>query len=115
MFAAMIDIDALPRREATEVKNKWGVVTRQVKAVGRIAITNRKEVELVVMSAEEYRRLMVKVGEAESQQQRTLAQLTARFEEKLSNLQNPGAPKRLDNFFATEGQAAAGPIAGADF
>ena len=111
----MIDIDTLPRREATEVKNKWGAVTRQVKSVGRVAITNRKEIELVVMSADAYRQLMAKIGETDMRQQKTLAQLAARFDENLAKLQTPDASKRLDSFFDPDGHAATTPIVGATF
>jgi prevent-host-death family protein len=115
MSAIAIDIAALPHRDATEVKNKWGSVVRQVKALGRVAITNRKEPELVVMSAEEYGRLMTRLEEAMAYRERALQSLSARFDESLAQLQDPDAHKRLDTLFETPSDAETGVIAGKSF
>ena len=110
-----IAIDALPHREATEVKNKWGSVVRQVKALGRVAITNRKEPELVVMSAEEYGRLMTQIEEAGAHREKVLASLAARFDEDLAKLQAPEAHKRIDALFDAKGRTETPVIAGQTF
>lgn len=115
MSAVAIDIEALPQREATEVKNKWGSVVRQVKAQGRVAITNHKEPELVVMSAEEYGRLMASLAEAAVHRERILASLAARFDESLAKLQAPDAHERIDRFFAMSSEVETGVIAGETF
>lgn len=115
MPAVAIDIGLLPQREATEVKNKWGSVVRQVKELGRVAITNRKEPELVVMSAEEYGRLMAQVEEAATHREKVLASLAARFDESLAKLQEPGTRERIDALFDAKGRTKVPVIAGETF
>jgi prevent-host-death family protein len=115
MSAVAIDIGALPHREATEVKNKWGSVVRQVKAQGRIAITNRKQPELVIMSAEDYGRLMTQLEEAAVHRDKVLASLAARFDEDLARLQAPDAGKRVDALFGAKGRTEAPVVAGRTF
>jgi len=113
----VIDIAALPQREATEVKNKWGSVVRQVKAQGLVAITNRKEPQplLVVLSAEEYGRLMAQIDEAAAYREKVLASLTARFDESLAKLQAPDARERIEALFAAKGRTETPVIAGETF
>ena len=89
----IIDIEDLPRRNSAQLKNHWGAVSRDVEALGRVAITNRREIETVVMSAAEYRLLMAKIRETETRQQAVLDQLTARFDDGLSCLQARIPPK----------------------
>jgi hypothetical protein len=68
-----------------------------------------------MMSAQEYRLLMTKIGETEARQQAVLSKLTARFDETLSSLQAPDTAKKVDDLFAAKGQATVRPIAGATF
>ncbi|MBK6674294.1 MAG: type II toxin-antitoxin system prevent-host-death family antitoxin [Proteobacteria bacterium] len=55
-------LDSLPRHSASQVKNKWGEVVRQVNRSGVAAVTNHSTVEMVLMPAAEYDRLRGELG-----------------------------------------------------
>ena len=57
MTAALPSIEELPRQNASQVKNKWGEVVRQVRQNGSVAITNHSAVEMVLLDAATYQQL----------------------------------------------------------
>ena len=110
--ATIVDVEALPQRESSQIKRNWGAVAREVREMGRIAVTTHKRIEMVIMSAGEYSDLMRKVTEVESRQQGVLDQLEARFDERLARLQAPDAAEKVNNLFAAKGRAKTKPKAG---
>ncbi len=115
MLIQTTDIDDLPQCDSTRVKNRWGTITRAVRTDGPMVVTNRKHVDVVVIAAVQYRALIERLREVESHQQSVLDQLAARFDQRLSGLQDPGAIDKVDALFSAKGQATTRPIAGRTF
>lgn len=112
MNHALMEIDLLPHRESTSVKNEWGNVARQVRDHGGVAITNRHEVTMVFLSANAYRELLAKAQQAEARNVSALDQLTTSFNARLAVLQTPDARKKADAFLANKGLVHQPVIAG---
>jgi len=51
MAAVWPPLDQLPRQNASQVKNRWGEVVRQVRQSGSVAITHHANVEMVLLDA----------------------------------------------------------------
>jgi PHD/YefM family antitoxin component YafN of YafNO toxin-antitoxin module len=91
-----VRIDDLPRVPASEVKKRgWRGVMRTLKAEGRVVVTNHDEPEAVIMSSDDYGRLVEAVSQAEARSQSDLEALRRRFDDRLAVLETPGAGKRL--------------------
>jgi prevent-host-death family protein len=89
-------LEALQQLPATEVKKRgWRGVMKAVSPRGKVAITNHNEPEAVILSAEEYLRIMAIVEQAESASNDALEALRQRFDERLAGLQAPDAGDRL--------------------
>ncbi len=110
--ANVINIEALPQRESSQIKRNWGSVAREVRETGRVAVTTHKRIEMVILSTAEYSSLMRRVAEAESRQQAVLDQLKLRFDERLASLQTPDAAGKVNELFAAKGRARVRPKAG---
>jgi PHD/YefM family antitoxin component YafN of YafNO toxin-antitoxin module len=110
--ANVIDVEALPQRESSQIKRNWGSVAREVRETGRVAVTTHKRIEMVILSAGEYSSLMRRVAEAETRQQAVLDQLSARFDERLASLQAPDAAGKVNDLFTAKGRAGVRPKAG---
>jgi prevent-host-death family protein len=107
---ALPALDELPRQNASQVKNKWGDVVRQVQQEGSLAITNHAAVEMVLLTAATYRKVVEIVRERNT---RELDELARRFEERLAVLQQPDARERLDGLLASKGKMKNNrPVAG---
>ena len=52
MSSPLISIENLPRQNASQVKNKWGEVVRQVRQNGSVAITHHSSVEMVLLDVQ---------------------------------------------------------------
>jgi hypothetical protein len=115
MVAAFPRIEALPRRNATQVKNKWSDLVRLVRASGSVAITNHDQIEVVVVEAGKYRQMAALVEGAEQRGQATLAELTAEFDQRLAALTAPDAHARMDATMASRGRVMPRPKAGSSF
>ncbi|MCB1975358.1 MAG: type II toxin-antitoxin system prevent-host-death family antitoxin [Burkholderiaceae bacterium] len=115
MTAALLEIASLPRQSASQVKNKWGEVVRQVREVGSVAITNHSAVEMVLVDAATYRQLTAGMTALQARERAVLDDLTGRFDARLAALQEPQAPVRVAGLFAAQGQGAARPRAGSTF
>lgn len=115
MAAELQTLDSLPRHSASQVKNKWGEVVRQVNRSGVAAVTNHSTVEMVLMPAAEYERLRGELGALRAQRQGALDELTQRFDARLALLQQPDAAARVEALFESQGQVAPRPKAGASF
>jgi antitoxin (DNA-binding transcriptional repressor) of toxin-antitoxin stability system len=115
MAARLPKIEELPHRNATEVKNRWGDLVREVRANGSVAVTHHDKVEMVVVEAGRYREMAALVDGAEARRQAVLADLAADFDRHLAALKAPDARKRVDTAMATRGRVTPRPKAGASF
>ncbi|WP_431112925.1 type II toxin-antitoxin system prevent-host-death family antitoxin [Variovorax paradoxus] len=58
MVVALPHLDDLSRQNASQVKNRWGEVVRQVQQSGSAAVTNHSTVEMVLLTAATYNQLV---------------------------------------------------------
>jgi len=115
MAARLPQIEELPRRNATEVKNKWGDLVREVRANGSVAVTHHDKVEMVVVEAARYREMAALVDDIDARRRSALADLAAEFDRHLAALKAPDARRRVDAAMASRGRATPRPKAGASF
>ena len=115
MITALPALHDLPRQNASQVKNKWGEVVRQVRQSGSVAITNHAAVEMVLLDAATYQQLTEDLQTLGAREQTVLAELSARFDSRLAVLQQPEAAQGLADLFAARGKLARRPKAGASF
>ena len=103
----------LPRTPASDVKKLgWRGVMRTVGREGKVLVTNHDQPEAVILSTDEYQRLMRAAQGAQTQQDAALDALRQRFDERLSALAQDGAADRLRSVLgapaALAGQVKAG-------
>lgn len=115
MVARFTQLEELPQRKATQVKNKWGDLVRQVRAQGSVAVTNHDRVEMVVMEAGRYREMAALLAAAEDRRRSTLAELTAEFDQHLAALKDSDARERIEAAMKARGRVMPRPKAGASF
>jgi PHD/YefM family antitoxin component YafN of YafNO toxin-antitoxin module len=108
-------LEDLPQRKATQVKNQWGSLVRDVRATGSIAVTQHDRVEMVVMDAATYRTMAALAEEANARHQASLARLATDFERRLASLQDPETRTRVQAVMAARGRAKRRPKAGSSF
>jgi antitoxin (DNA-binding transcriptional repressor) of toxin-antitoxin stability system len=115
MAARLPQIEQLPRRNATEVKNRWGDLVREVRANGSVAVTHHDKVEMVVVEAAQYRAMAALVDGIDGRRQAALADLAAEFDRHLAALKAPDARQRVEATMASRGRVTPRPKAGASF
>ena len=109
-------LERLPRQNASQVKNKWGEVVRQVRQNGSVAITNHASVEMVLLDAATYQQLSDDLQALRARERSQLDELTQRFDEHLATLQQPDAARRVDALFESRGRLGTKrPKAGATY
>jgi prevent-host-death family protein len=108
MITPLPTLDELPRQNASQVKNKWGEVVRQVREAGSVAITSHATVEMVLLDAAAYRDLAARVeslnARLQAHEQAALYDLSGRFEARLAALQTPSAGGKARSLFETKGK-----------
>ena len=114
-MSAMLSLEDLPRQNASQVKNKWGDVVRQVRQSGSVAITNHAVVEMVLLDASTYQQLTEDLLALRAREQSALDELADRFKTRLSVLQEPEAAHNVAAVFESRGKLAKRPKAGATF
>lgn len=115
MTVPLLHIEDLPRRNATQVKNKWGDVIRELRTRGSVAITSHENVEVVMVTPETYRMMMSLVAAAEERRGATLAELAAEFDQHLAGLQKADARERIDAMMESRGHVKPRPKAGPSY
>ena len=115
MITELPSLDALPRQNASQVKNKWGEVVRLVHQQGSVAVTNHSTVEMVMLDAATYRRLENAVQALKQREQAALDALNQRFDARLAQLQQAGTAQNVDSLFGAQGQLGSRPKAGDAF
>lgn len=89
----------LERTPASDVKAKgWPELMRKVQRSGAVVVTNHNHPQAVVVSAEEYERLVEQANNANHGEQRaaSLKQLQAEFDAHLSSLKQGALAKALE-------------------
>ena len=114
-MATLPQLEELPRRTTTQVKNKWGELVRDVRALGTIAVTNHDEVEMVVLEAGKYREMAKLVASVEDRQKAALSELAAEFDRRLAVLNAPDARERIEAAMALRGRVKPRSKAGPSF
>lgn len=115
MTTSLPPIDELPRRNATEVKNKWSDLVDAVRGSGSVAVTNHGKIEIVVVEAGKYREMAALAAGAEARHQATLSELAAEFDRHLAQLQAPDTRERVEAVLASKGRAKRRPKAGPSY
>jgi len=115
MLTDLPDLSALPRQNASHVKNKWGEVVRLVHQSGSVAITNHATVEMVLLDAAKYQQLAQEVQALRAREQSVLEELAGRFNQRLAVLQQPAAADRVQSLLRAGGKLGSRPKAGASF
>lgn len=81
---------------ASDVKKRgWRGVMRALTASGPVVVTNHSEPEAVIVSAQDYTRLLAVVEASASKTEAGLESLRRRFDERLAVLNRPDAGDRL--------------------
>ena len=115
MIAELPQLEDLPRQTASDVKNKWREVMREVRAAGSVAITNHSSVEVVLVTAEAYRQLAASAAALKEREAAVLDQLAAQFHQRLASLQAPDARDKATAVLRRKGQLSTRPKAGTSF
>ena len=115
MINELPHLDAMPRQNASQVKNKWGDLVRLVQLSGSVAVTNHSAVEMVVLDAVTYQQLTEDIQALKAREQTVLNELAQRFDARLAVLQQPDAARKVTAVFKARGKLAQRPKAGASF
>ena len=115
MIPQLLRLDDLPRQNASQVKNKWGEVARQVRESGSIAIANHSAAEMVLLDVSTHQQLAEDLDALKAREQTILDELASRFNTRLEVLQAPAARQKVDVHFDSRGKLARPPKAGASF
>lgn len=108
-------IEGLPQRSSTQVKNQWAAVVREVREFGPVAITQHERIEMVVMDAATYQRMVAMAEHAEQRRQAALAELSAEFDRRLAALNNPETRSHAEAVIEARGRTKRRPKAGVSF
>jgi len=112
MLAELPTLDQLPRQSASDVKNRWRDVVREVREAGSVAITNHSTVELVLVDAARYQQLTASAAALKVRERSVLDQLAADFDKRLAVLQEPDAAQKVASVFGSRGKLVKRPRAG---
>jgi len=115
MTAQFLRVDQLPRRPATQVKNGWGDLMRQVRSSGTIAVTSYDQVEVIVMDVKQYQEIAQFAESVKAGRETALAELSADFDRRLASLQDPDTHDRIDALMASRGRTPTRPKAGTSY
>ena len=89
-------VQSLPRTPASDVKKLgWRGVMRTVGREGRVLVTNHDQPEAVILSTDEYQRLVQAAAANQGREGDALAALRRQFDERLATLAAPDAGARL--------------------
>jgi prevent-host-death family protein len=115
MLSDLPRIESLPQRNATQVKNKWGDLVREVRAAGSVAVTQHNKIEMVVVDAATYRKMAALADDARERRHAALAELSAEFDRRLAALKSPETRSRVEAVMAARGRTKRRPKAGVSF
>lgn len=94
----------LPTAPASTIKREgWKGVMRSLSGVGRLVVTNHNEPEAVILSTQEYDRLVKAARSAANAVNDPLQALRDRFDARLATLDTPDAGSRLRDLMSHPG------------
>lgn len=106
----------LPVAAASSVKKDgWRGMMRALSAQGKLLITNHNQPEAVILSTDEYTRLVQAAQAANQAMPDPLAELRRRFDERLATLDNDDAADRLRAVMRSPGQLGGKVKAGSTY
>lgn len=108
-------LKTLPQRSATQVKNRWADVVREVRKLGSVAITQHNQVEMVVMSAESYQKISAHAEEVRARGEAGLAALSDDFDRRLASFKTDGIRDRVESVMSARGRIKRPAKAGATY
>lgn len=104
MSAQFEAIPQLPTAPASTIKREgWKGVMRSLSGVGRLVVTNHNEPEAVILSTQEYDRLIKAARSAANAANDPLQALRDRFDTRLAMLDTPDAGNQLRNLMSNPG------------
>jgi prevent-host-death family protein len=115
MIVDFPNLDELPRQTASDVKNRWRDVVREVRETGSVAVTSHSAVQMVLVNAEVYSQLAASAAALKERERAILDELSAQFKQRLASLSAPDAAERAAAVFQRKGKLAARPKAGVSF
>lgn len=96
MSAQFEAISQLPTAPASTIKREgWKGVMRSLSNEGRLVVTNHNEPEAVILSTQEYERLLKAARSAVNAVNDPLQALRDRFDARLASLETPDTGNRL--------------------
>lgn len=106
----------LTQLPATDVKNQgWKGIMRRVAALGKVVVTNHRQPEAVILTTQEYARIMAIVDRTEGETKAALEILRRRFDDRLASLQAADAGDRLRSVMDSPARVDGQLKAGTDF
>ncbi|TAL76987.1 MAG: type II toxin-antitoxin system Phd/YefM family antitoxin [Burkholderiaceae bacterium] len=97
-------IPQLPTATASTIKREgWKGVMRALNGVGRLVVTNHNEPEAVILSTQEYDRLIKAARAAANAVNDPLQALRDRFDARLATLDMPDTGNRLRTLMSNPG------------
>lgn len=113
MSAHFDSISQLPAAPASTIKREgWKGVMRSLRGAGQLVVTNHNRPEAVILSTQEYDRLVKAARAAATAVNDPLQALRDRFDARLATLDTPDAESRLrglmNNPGTLEGKVKAG-------
>ncbi|NLC34976.1 MAG: type II toxin-antitoxin system prevent-host-death family antitoxin [Alcaligenaceae bacterium] len=104
MSAQFEAISQLPTAPASTIKREgWKGVMRSLSGEGRLVVTNHNEPEAVILSTQEYDRLLKAARSAVNAVNDPLQALRDRFDARLATLDAPDAGNRLRDLMHNPG------------
>lgn len=89
----------VPHKPSSALKKKgWSGLMREVSTHGILVVTHRNKPEAVVLSVERYQALARLAEREKLRGEQQLAELSARFDQRLAALKTPQARQALDAF-----------------
>ncbi len=91
-----VALDDLSRTAASSLKKVgWRGVMDELRAAGRLLVTNHEKPEAVILPVADYEAFMTILQQSEARNEAALAVLRERFDERLAVLQERSAGARL--------------------
>ena len=91
-----VALDELSRTSASTLKKVgWRGLMDELRAQGRLLVTNHEKPEAVILPVTEYQAFMELLQQSEAKNEAALAGLRERFDERLAVLQERSAGERL--------------------
>ncbi|WP_298648414.1 type II toxin-antitoxin system prevent-host-death family antitoxin [uncultured Tistrella sp.] len=109
------DDQQVPSYSASEARNHWGKLQRDVRRVGRVDVTNHGTVDFVILDIAHYEDLARAAEAGNTKMQAHLENLHAAFDARIAQMQTAEARKAVDDAFAARGRLRTRPKAGTSF